>query len=236
MKKIKIFGVNINQISSNDALAFITDYLALSNNQPLSITTPNPEILVAIRKKPELKTYLNSAELALPDGQGVVWASKGEISERVTGTDMMMKLLSHANSNHLSVGFVVNPEGLSSNEDISNVMKKNFSNCKISFINDPVTSSESYPDIIFIGLGFPQQEQWVFEKQQIIKQKCVLMTVGGGIDFLTNKQVRAPLFIRQIGLEWLWRLIKQPKRFKRIFTAIIVFPILFTFDNFFRNK
>lgn len=202
---MQILGVKIDTLNFPQSLEKIEDFLATSETH--YVVTPNPEIILASQSDPELKTILNSADLALADGFGLLLVSKFKLKERVTGVDMLSALLLKYPEKKYK--FILNPHGLSKMEDLQKVIKVQF--------------AENNPEIIFVALGSPAQEKWIKDNIKKYPSARLIMTVGGGIDFLTGKQVRAPKFMRQIGLEWLWRLFKQPWRYKRIFNATLKF-------------
>lgn len=230
IERLRIFDVEIDCISQAETEVQLKHISTSERQRPYVVFTPNPEILVYARKHPEYCATLNSGDLLIPDGQGLVWASRGKIKERVAGSDVMQKLLAYANDKSQSIGFVIRKDGLSTPDDIKTMLKIHYPQCQVSIITD--TMPEQPIGIIFVSLGFPQQEHWVAEMRDRLPHTKILMTVGGSIDFLTGKQKRAPLFFRTIGLEWLWRLILQPSRIKRIFTAVIIFPMYLAIDNF----
>lgn len=205
MEKIDILGIKIANLSLVKVLAMI-DYFLLSSGTHY-IATPNPEIILAAQNNNELKNTINQADLAVCDGYGLIIASKFKIKARITGTDLMNKILKKYH--HKKFKFVINASGLSSRKEI---LEK--ANVKID---------ENDPDIIFVGLGCPKQEEWIKENMAKYPHAKLILTVGGAFDFLTGKQKRAPLLLQSIGLEWLWRLIRQPKRYKRIYNATIKF-------------
>lgn len=217
-----LLGVKIDQITNENARKQCVDWLQ-SNHSVKLVFTPNPEIIVYAQRHPEFKEILGQADLALPDGAGVVWASHGAITERVTGADIMVELLAEANRQKLRVGIVMSPDGLSSQIDIAQVMTKQFPQiiCSVT-----TTAFSTDQDLILVTLGAPDQERWAVEHKSQFQNVKIIMAVGGGIDYLTGKQRRAPVFLRSLRLEWLWRLITQPRRWKRIITATIIFPYL----------
>jgi N-acetylglucosaminyldiphosphoundecaprenol N-acetyl-beta-D-mannosaminyltransferase len=81
------------------------------------------------------------------------------------------------------------------------------------------------PEIIFVALGHPKQEKWVNEHQNSLPSVRLFMGCGGALEFIAGTTKRAPLWMRRIGFEWLWRLAIEPKRIKRIINAVIVFPL-----------
>lgn len=230
IEHLRIFDVEIDCISQSETITQLEHVCTSERQHPYVVFTPNPEILVYARRHPEYSATLNTADLLIPDGQGLVWASRGRIKERVAGSDVMTKLLAYANSKSQSIGFVIRKDGLSTPDDIRTAMKTHYPQCEVSIITD--TMPERPLDSIFVSLGFPQQERWVAEMSDRLPRTKILMTVGGSIDFITGKQKRAPLFFRRIGLEWVWRVILQPSRIKRIFTAVIIFPMYLAIDHF----
>lgn len=86
-----------------------------------------------------------------------------------------------------------------------------------------ITKTE--PDIILVGLGFPEQEQWIDAHARRIPSVRIAMAIGGAFDFWTKVAVRAPQWMQRAGLEWVWRFMREPRRWKRIWNAIVVFPL-----------
>lgn len=211
MQKISILDIKISNVILTDVLKTIDVFI--NSTKTNYITTPNPEIILAAQKNNVLKKIINEADLALPDGVGLIFASLFRIKHRITGTDIMEEIMKKYPQKKYK--FIINEMGLTTKTDL-NKLSINF--------------HETEPDIIFIGLGSPKQEQWIAENKNKYPTAKIIMTVGGGIDFLTGRQKRAPLFLRKIGLEWLWRLIKQPSRFGRIINATIIFPFKVIFN------
>lgn len=235
-----ILGVNVTTLDAKAVFAIIADAMDRPDNlsstssfTPLRVITPNPEILVWAARHPEYRALLNQADIALPDGQGLVWCSKGAIAQRITGTDMMFRILEHANTHRYKIGIVTRADGLSSDTEIQQAFAKRYPNCALTITHADVPRNV---DIIFVALGFPEQEQWLHDNAAKCTGTKLIMTVGGGIDFLTGKQRRAPLLLRRFGVEWLWRLVRQPSRIKRIFTATIVFPYLVLRERLFHTQ
>lgn len=238
---IQILGIPIHAITHDMAVHIGQEYLDAQPTQPRLIFTPNPEIVLTGYRQPRYAEILKQADLNVPDGHGLLWASRGQLPERVTGTDLLLQLLTRANVLRYTVGFVLDRNGLSSQSDVEQVMRTNYPQCTtvIWYGDDALSnasvhsstvhsSAEAMPQLIFVALGSPTQEQWSVEHRHRYAHEQtgtkLIMAVGGGIDYLTGRQRRAPLFFRRRGLEWLWRLARQPKRLKRIWNAVIVFP------------
>ncbi len=211
-----VLGVQIDTISAVNALRQLETWLANPRQYPYRVFTPNPEMLVYAHQHSDFKAILNQGDLNLPDGIGLVWFSRHKVVERVTGTDLVRQIIQrHPN---LSIGCVIPETGLSSKTDIQTVLPR----------ADVITTEQVFNnehDLVLVALGSPHQERWI--DQHAYQCEATLMWgVGGSLDHLTGKQRRAPLIFQRIRLEWLWRLIRQPKRFKRIFVATIYFPLL----------
>lgn len=223
MKTVRVLNVTITVATTQAIQAWLVKQLeAAQLDRPKLVFTPNPEMLVRAQHDSSFQTLLNTADIALPDGQGLVWCSKGKIVERVTGTDTMLFLLDYANQHSLTVGFVIKAGGLSSQTQLQAVLAEQYPN--ISAIITTNLFTQTNLDIIFVALGVPEQEMWSRANKANCTGTKLILTVGGGVDFLTGQQKRSPLLFRKFGVEWLWRLVRQPSRLKRIFTAIIIFP------------
>ncbi|MBR7133812.1 MAG: WecB/TagA/CpsF family glycosyltransferase [Clostridia bacterium] len=184
----------------------------------------NPEKILASRRDAGVKEILESADYPIPDGIGIVIASKikkGNIKKRVTGIECMNMLcgLSH------KMGYKIFLYGAApqSVEGAKNTLEKMYPDIKISGFmdgyeqdNEKITAAinQSGADIVFVALGSPKQEYWICQNKERLCAK-VFLGVGGSFDVLSGRVKRAPEFMQKIGLEWLYRLIKEPKRIVR---------------------
>ncbi|MFH1583405.1 MAG: WecB/TagA/CpsF family glycosyltransferase [Candidatus Falkowbacteria bacterium] len=240
MSLINILGININILTKKQALVKIQNFL--TGGRQHFIVTPNPEIILeAIGGDEELFYILNSADLSLPDGIGLklaAWAM-GKNLKRITGADLTLKILKMAEEKNYKVAVFNWGGGLSTASEIKNKLEKKFP--KLEFYIEDIERDVSFnlteavnfaPAIIFCTLGAPYQEKFIFHNLTKLASVKIGMGVGGSFDFLTGRIKRAPKIFRIIGLEWLWRLIKQPWRWRRIYNAVIVFPIKFILWRF----
>jgi N-acetylglucosaminyldiphosphoundecaprenol N-acetyl-beta-D-mannosaminyltransferase len=240
---MKILDVKVDNLSRELALAKVVEFL--KDDQQHIITTPNPEIILEAQKDEEFKKILNQADLALPDGFGLLLVSKilGEpIKERVTGTDFMQDICALAEKMEKSVFLLGGQEGVASQaalelsrqypllKIVGAEMGINFSDYNSQF---PIAENNKLikninrlrPDIIFVAFGHKKQEKWIAENLKKIPSVKIAMGVGGAFDFIAKVVPRAPFWMRRLGLEWLFRFIKQPWRWRRIYRAVIEFPI-----------
>lgn len=224
MDHVKIYGISINNVSFDEAIETSKGYL--KGNKLKTIFTPNTEIVMAAKKNEKLKAIINRADLIIPDGVGLIYASrirKKPLKERVTGFDLSMKLLDIANDHEYSIYLLGGKEGIS--KKAGDKIKKKYPKIHIvgyhnGYFNDREeakileTINESKPDIIFVGLGFPKQEMWIDENKNKIHGKLIIGN-GGVMDIISGKAKRAPELFQKLGLEWLYRLVTNPSRIKR---------------------
>jgi len=221
MQKINILGVNISNITFSEGVDIVRGWLT-ENNGKQYIVTPNPEFVMRAQKDTEFKQILNKADLAIPDGVGLIWAGKilgTSFKERVTGVDFMLGLCELAAKEGYTIGLLGGRDGVA--EKTAKNLQGKLPNLKINFIGEEWNSRgvmhyapTDKIDILFVAYGAPKQEKWIAENLNNLPVK-VAMGVGGTFDYLAGKTLRAPKWMRQIGLEWLYRLICEPWRFRR---------------------
>jgi N-acetylglucosaminyldiphosphoundecaprenol N-acetyl-beta-D-mannosaminyltransferase len=229
MNKKSFLGLDLVDSKMSEFLTEITARHTSVDN-PKIIFTPNPEMYVEASKNPEFFKVLTKADYLLPDGFGIqLWSRLlfgFKFKSRLTGVDFMKLVLEQ------NFGSVFLLGGSQGSAEI--VQKKYFNvvdfyDGKVSDdFNDTIVEkiNASGAEIVFVGLGAPKQEFWIVKNVAKLKNVKLIAGVGGSIDFLAGKQIRAPKILRIFGLEWLFRLCAQPKRFFRIWNAVIVFSLL----------
>lgn len=232
---INILGVNISTLRKKEVLQKIEKFL--SDGKQHQIITPNPEFLLAAREDEEFFYILNQADLALPDGFGLKLAAwlMGKNLFRIAGADLILDLLKIAQEKNLKVAVINWSGGLSGAHEIKSAIEKKYHGLEV-YAEDtdkewskfnPGKINAFKPDIIFCALGAPWQDKFIYHNLEKMPSAKLGIGVGGGLDYLTGKALRAPLIMRFLGFEWLWRLIRQPKRLKRIYNAVFVFLWVF---------
>ena len=228
MKEVKILNVKVDNISFDEAVNKAGEFL--NSGKQNYIVTPNPEIISYAKNDDHYRQILNLADLSVPDGIGLKVASLFKIKYRVTGIDLMAELLKMAESRGLKIYGIIKKGGFSIKEEISTALLKKFPNLKFELrysgegdVEEMIARYE--PDMVFVGLGFPEQEKWIAHHLRKFGFVKIYMGVGGSFDFLAGKTKRAPKWMRKCGLEWLWRLVRHPNRIGRIFNAVVIFPI-----------
>lgn len=212
MSKVNILGVLIDDVTMEEAVEKVREFL--QDGRKYQIVTPNPEHIMLAQEDSEFRKILNEVDLAIPDGVGVVWASKS-LRERVTGTDLMLKVCELAAQEGYSVSFLGGQNGVVF--DAAKVLQQKFPGLKIVWLVEDIPPSTLYfppSDLLFVAFGAPHQEKWIHQNLPHLPVK-VAMGVGGAFDFVSGKIKRAPVFVQRSGLEWLWRLILQPWRIRR---------------------
>ena len=242
VNEVEILGVKINNLSPQEIIEKCKDFL-ISDNQHY-ITTINPEFLVAAKKDDDFKKILNYSDLGVADGIGLVYAAKifGQKIKRTTGVDLLISLCELAEQKNCSVYFLGGNDTIAAKT--ASVLKNRFPNLLVGGAesggeivdpkeDDPELLSrinDTEPDIIFVALGQVKQEKWIYHHLDKIPSVKIAIGVGGSFDYISGQIRRAPAFMRKAGLEWLYRLIIEPYRLKRILNATIVFSWLIFID------
>ncbi|HPN96339.1 MAG TPA: WecB/TagA/CpsF family glycosyltransferase [Candidatus Moranbacteria bacterium] len=227
--KFDILGIKIDDFSKKETLEKIKIFL--SEPKFHQIATINPEFIMEAQKNQEFRNILNSCDLNIADGMGIkfaFWRYGRHLKCRIAGADLMEKIIRLANKEKLSIFLAAKKDGLSTWEETRNAIAKFYPNLIVDG-DDIDTKDSAYQimssscQIVFCNFGAPYQETFIARQNN--DRIRLAMGVGGSFDFLTGYVRRAPCFWRLMGLEWLWRLILQPKRLKRIWNAVVVFPI-----------
>lgn len=222
--KITILGIPFDNMTRKEFLKQL--YIRMETNEKTFLVTANPEIVMYALENPSYYRLLMEADYIAPDGIGIVQASKKlatPIKERVPGFELMLGLLEIANINKKRVYFI------GAKEDIVDLTIKNVKEKWPDLViaghhhgyfdhDDPAMIDKvkhTEPDIVFVAFGFPRQEKWI--KMYLNKaDKGIAVGVGGSFDVLSGKTKRAPFLVQKFHIEWLYRLIKQPSRYKRM--------------------
>ena len=224
--KTSILGVSIDVVTRKEALARLLGFLDGERNRTLF--TPNPEFVLEAQKDWDFKDILNGGDLVIPDGIGIVLASKlneVKIKERVAGCDLILSLFDAVRKDKRRVYLLGGKPGVA--EQAKTNMEARYPGLKIVGTHDGYFDAkeeraiikeirELQPDILLVGIGFPRQEKWIFKYKNKVPAKLTA-GIGGSIDIMAGTVKRAPVVMRKIGLEWLWRLLLQPSRITRIY-------------------
>ncbi|NTW15118.1 MAG: WecB/TagA/CpsF family glycosyltransferase [Candidatus Moranbacteria bacterium] len=226
-----IFGISIDGRSQDELERAIAD--ALVGESFIRVSTINPEFLVRARRDDIFMKNLLSADIRVADGSGVVLAGllSGCGLSRYPGADLMRFILSEAERKGVAVFLATRDDGLSSYDDVRKTLLTRYPDLVVGGADmDP--TSESVPDavresaVVLCNFGAPAQEYFLESLRGNPGSVRLAVGVGGAFDFMTGRRKRAPERMRALGLEWLFRLLVQPGRIGRIWTATVVFPFL----------
>lgn len=225
LKKIDILGVLVDHTDMNGALARCEAFLQEEGSHV--VYTPNSEIIMMAYHDPGFCKTVNSADLIVPDGIGVVYASrilKAPLPERVAGFDLSSNLIEKAAEKAYSLYFFGGKPGVA--EKAIDALRQKYPNLNVVGYSDGYFDAEKEkqiiadiqtkkPDILFVCLGAPKQEKWIAAHREQIGARLIL-GVGGSLDVWAGVAERAPEAYQKAGLEWLYRLKKEPSRFFRM--------------------
>jgi N-acetylglucosaminyldiphosphoundecaprenol N-acetyl-beta-D-mannosaminyltransferase len=248
MDKLSIMGVRIDNLSMNEVLKIAEE--KIEKNEQYIIYTPNTEFIMMCQKDEEFLNLMNESDINIPDGIGLIYAGKIKkhpLKEKVGGYDLSVNLLKMANDKGLKLYVVGGKPGVAE-AAMENVREK-YPGIKIvgaqhgyfkgthlgkkgheeelAVIED---INKHQPHILFVGFGAKKQELWIENNKDLINANVIIGN-GGTLDGLAGIVKRAPDIFIKLGLEWLYRLMKEPKRIKRQ----IVLPV-FMLKVIFGNK
>lgn len=220
--KETVLGIQVNTENYDELIEQI--FQRIERKEKSLIVAINPEKIMKAKEDPALKKLLNEAEFQIPDGIGVILASKiqkGQISERVTGVDLMMRLCEEAAKKQKPIFLYGGKPGVAASA--AEKLKALYPGIQIAGIqhgyetdNEKVIDkiNEAKPDILFVAMGSPKQENWINANRDQL-YPTIYQGVGGSFDVLAGNVKRAPKAFQKVGLEWFYRLMMEPKRIKR---------------------
>ena len=248
--KVDVLGVQIDNVDKTEAIKQIADFV--DSNRPHYVVTPYSEMIVFATNDSEYKKFLNSADLSLPDGIGILWAAKylhakvsllgsllsiifnrnslkTVIREQVMGSRFIYDIASLAEERNFSLALVGGTDNVAAQSAYE--LKKLYPNLKVNLalsgfpaFNAQIVKeiADSNSDILILAYSPPKQEAWIAQNLPNLNVKAAI-GLGGTFDYLAKKHPAPPQIWHSLGLSWLWRLITQPRRAKRIWNAVPVF-------------
>lgn len=219
--RIEVLNVKIDVVTMKEAVSKIEGFIA--KKRPHLVVTPNAEMVMMANQDKDFAQILNHADLVIPDGAGVVWAARyngDTMPERVAGYDLVQNLLIEAANKKYRIYMLGGAPGIVDKAKES--AEKRYPGVQIvgtrhgfftkeeepEIVNDII---KYYPDILLVALGVPRQEKWLAEYMEQINTP-VAIGVGGTFDVMAGTVRRAPLWMQNANLEWLYRLLSEPKR------------------------
>lgn len=229
---VYVLGVRVDRVSQLQALAIIDQLIALcrasGNTLPCQqVVTVNTEFVMAAQKNSDFRQAINSAALAIADGIGVVWATRFvgfPAPERITGTDTLVALARCSAEKGYRLYLLGAAAGIA--EQAGERLRALAPGLQIAgtYAGSPAPDEEdaiierihaANADILCVAYGAPAQDLWIYRNLSRLPV-ALAMGVGGAYDFLSGRQRRAPQAMQRLGLEWLYRLYREPWRWKRM--------------------
>jgi N-acetylglucosaminyldiphosphoundecaprenol N-acetyl-beta-D-mannosaminyltransferase len=224
-ERATVLGVGIDKLTMDEAVARVREFI--DKGSPRLVATANAEMVMLAQSDAKLAAILASADLVVPDGAGVVWAARyhGQaVAERVAGFDLTQRLLALAAQSGYRVYFFGGAPGVA--EAAAVIAQQRYPGVRIvgirnGFFQDSDQAAiineihQAAPHILLAALGIPKQEKWLHCHLSGLGVP-VCIGVGGTFDVMAGVVKRAPRWMQQAGLEWLYRLLRQPQRFGRM--------------------
>lgn len=242
-ERVRLFGVEIDPVGMREAVSCLHDWIEAPQSVCRFVVTPNVDHIVMLQHSEPLRNAYAAADLVTADGMPVVVASRWlgrPLPERVTGADLVPALFSAANPERPLRVFLLGA-ALGVAERAASRIEETWKGVKVVGTYSPPLGFEKdadenrhilaqiaavHPDVVVVGLGAPKQEQWVHAHRDRMAAK-VALCVGATIDFLAGEKPRAPAWMGRVGIEWMHRLLSEPRRlFKRYVRDAFVFPQL----------
>ncbi len=233
VKKEPVLGFEVDLFSFDEALQHVHQHLR--ENKGLHIVTINPEMIMQGNKNDKFGRVLNNAGLTVPDGVGIKIALKikGINQETIPGVEFAKKIALICALDGYSVGMFGAKEEII--QQAAKNLRQECENINITYIrngffleSEEKTIKEELkaisPRVLFVALGSPKQEMFISELKEEMPN-TIFIGVGGSFDVWSGVVQRAPKIYQKLGLEWLYRTIKEPSRFKRIFPTLPLFLI-----------
>lgn len=228
---MEILGVRVDDVTYDETLVRIEGFIR--EGTPHQIVTVNPEFVVAAQRDERFRRVLNAADLALPDGIGLIWASRllggrhpqgVTLRERVAGSDLLPKIAALAAKRGYRLFLLGAAPGVA--EETARRLRQRNPGLAVAgtYAGSPAIEEEdeivalvraARPHILFVAYGAPQQDKWIARNLGRLGVP-VCMGVGGAFDFIAGRAKRAPRWMQRMGLEWLHRLYHQPWRWRRM--------------------
>lgn len=239
---VKILGIDIDNVTIEEAGEITKDLIHHSHKNCELIVAPNVEFIMRAQKDKEFFTILKAAKLATPDSKGVELAAKFQknpLKQRIPGQAYFRKVLEIGEQEEWTFYFL-GGKGDTAQKAIENV-KKIYPKIKIVGFHEGFFEKDTenevinqinrlQPNVLFVAMGAPRQEKWIYHHKSQLKVD-IAAGQGGTFDYEAGNIRRAPKWMQKCGIEWLWRLVLQPSRMKRMSVLpIYLLKIIFTKD------
>jgi N-acetylglucosaminyldiphosphoundecaprenol N-acetyl-beta-D-mannosaminyltransferase len=225
---VTILGVPIHQLSMAETVTAVAKMMGESEPRLHQIATVNPEFIMRAQQDEPFRTVLRHADLCLADGIGVVWAARYQgqpVPERVPGSELVHHLAAEAAQAGWSLFLLGAAPGIAAQAAIilqqrypSLIIAGTYAGSPAPAENEAIVAliNESGAQMLWVAYGAPKQDLWIARNRDKLPLVRVAVGVGGSLDFITGKAIRAPRWVQNLGLEWLHRLWHEPWRWRRM--------------------
>lgn len=226
-RQVPLFGIHVHDLTLDEAVEALTGSFLSGDGRCRYVVTPNAAQIVQLRKDQRLRRIYHEADLVVADGMPVIWVSRllgVPLRERVTGADLLPRLCAVSARRGYKVFLLGANPGVAA--EAAAKLKANYPGLQVAGEYSPPFGFEAsrqenlkiierikdaQPDILFVALGFPKQERWIYH----YAKECgvpLSLGVGAAFDFVAGTLKRAPRWMQRWGLEWLHRLLQEPRR------------------------
>jgi N-acetylglucosaminyldiphosphoundecaprenol N-acetyl-beta-D-mannosaminyltransferase len=231
-QQIRILGVAVDNLVETEAIERIAGFVTAGG--PHHVVTVNPEFVMEARRNSAFRRVLAAADIATPDGFGLLLAARlrgNAFRGRVTGVALAELIAARAAERGWSLFLLGAAPSVA--ERAAEALQRKYPGLRVvgCYAGSPHRDEEpairariiaARPTVLLVAYGHPGQELWIARNQPLLRVP-VAIGVGGVFDYLAGETPRAPIWMRRIGLEWLYRLIRQPRRWRRILVAVPLF-------------
>lgn len=223
--KVSIYGIPFSKLNMEDTVKLLVDHI--DDGRSIQVITANPIMVMAALENDKNMAVMKQADLIVPDGTGIVWAANkfgDPVVERVTGFDLLHELMKAGEKRKWKVYLL----GAASDvvQAAAERLQEQYPSISIVGYRDGFFKSDededvveqvraANPDLLFVARGADTQEPWIAKYRHQLEVP-LMMGVGGSFDVISGKAKRAPKLVQKLRIEWLYRLVKEPKRFMRM--------------------
>lgn len=222
---VSLFGVRVHAVSMDEAIRYILRFV--QESVPRQVVTADSSMVVMAQSDSGLRDIINRAHLVTPDSIGILWACRRRgiaMPERVSGVDIVARLAQVSAQTGLRLYFLGAQPGVA--DEAARRLRQLFPGVQIVGCHhgyfapeaeaEVVTQiREARPDVLCVAMGIPKQEKWIDRYRHVLGVP-VSIGVGGTFDVLSGRVRRAPLCLQRMGMEWLWRVAHNPRKFSKV--------------------
>ena len=227
MDSVTILGLRVDRTTTDETMQTLASFIA--ERVPRHVVTADASMAVIARRDPELHEIVQQADLVTPDGAGILWASRllgTPISHKVSGVDLVARLCGFSAERGCRLFFLGAAPGVA--EEAADNLRLRYPGAQIVGVHDGFFSPEedakvvdqikaSAPDVLLVAFGIPKQEKWITRHKAALGVP-VSIGIGGSFDVYSGRVRRAPIWMQNASLEWLYRLWCNPKKIGKVMT------------------